>query len=912
MLFPMLNRPLSQLSQKLPLRLVLVVPFILQIFAAVGLTGYISFRNGEQAIREVVQKLQAETGDRIQQTLTNYLEAPQALNQINTNAIKLGQLNLQETGSLTRQFWYQRFLFNSVMVSAIYFGSAEGEFFGLGFQDDQTWQIGRAGISTAGKFHSYAIDQLGNPTNLLQIGKDYDPRIRPWYQKAVKAGRSTWSDIYIDFKEPRLKLTLAEPIYTASGTLQGVVGVDFVISHIQAFLRSLKIGKSGHTFILEPSGEIVASSTSEEPVIRDQNGKIKARLFAKDSRIPLIKAATQHLNQTWQTLHNIQTRQQLTVELNHTNHFLQVTPLKDSRGINWLIVVIIPESDFMAQIHANTRTTIWLCLGALILATLLGILTARWIAMPVLFLSAATQRITSGELDKNVPIVGVKELRILANSFNQMASQLQASFIALEKTKEELEIRVQERTAALSQSEAQNRAIIAAIPDLMIRLSREGFYLDFIPPKSAGALLMTREELIGKHISEVLPADIVTRQLQFIEQAIVAGESQVYEHQLWNNGALYEEEVRIVISGENEALLIIRDITERKRLEKELSQASRFLNSIVENIPLALFVKDACNDFRYVLWNRAAEDVYAIPREKVLGYNLYDIAELELAEQLEIEHLQLMKEGKLIIAEEIFDSKFKGKLWQRVMKLPLINDQGEVTHLMYIAEDITERKKAEAALRLAQEQSERLLLNILPKAIAERLKKNTSSIAELFDEATILFADIVGFTPLSARTSPIDLVNLLNQIFSTFDELAEQHGLEKIKTIGDAYMVAGGLPVPRPDHAEAVADMALDMIAAIARFQGPNRADFQIRIGINTGPVVAGVIGIKKFIYDLWGDTVNIASRMESQGVAGNIQVTATTYEYLKERFHLEKRGEISVKGKGEMTTYWLTGHKEN
>jgi class 3 adenylate cyclase len=225
-----------------------------------------------------------------------------------------------------------------------------------------------------------------------------------------------------------------------------------------------------------------------------------------------------------------------------------------------------------------------------------------------------------------------------------------------------------------------------------------------------------------------------------------------------------------------------------------------------------------------------------------------------------------------------------------------------------VAQDISDRKQAEEALRLEQEESERLLRNILPEAIAKQLKQNPGAIAEQFNEVTIMFADLVGFTPLSARLTPIELVNLLNQIFSTFDELAQQLGLEKIKTIGDAYMVAAGLPIPRTDHAEAIAQMALAMQAAVERFQSEQGENIQIRIGINTGVVVAGVIGTKKFIYDLWGDAVNVASRMESSGQPGSIQVTAGTYERLKNKYVFQKRGAIEVKGKGEMVTYWLIG----
>ncbi|MBP0019333.1 MAG: HAMP domain-containing protein [Cyanobacteria bacterium SBLK] len=221
-----------------------------------------------------------------------------------------------------------------------------------------------------------------------------------------------------------------------------------------------------------------------------------------------------------------------------------------------------------------------------------------------------------------------------------------------------------------------------------------------------------------------------------------------------------------------------------------------------------------------------------------------------------------------------------------------------------------EIEKKQQRLEEEQEKAERLLLNILPKPIAQTLKSNQNAIAENFDEVTILFADIVGFTALSSRLSAIELVKLLNEIFSQFDRLVDEFGLEKIKTIGDAYMIASGLPIPRDDHAEAMANMALAMQNAVGEFQKKYEQSLQIRIGINTGVVVAGVIGKKKFIYDLWGDAVNVASRMESSGKPNAIQVTEATYVRLQDKYDLEKRGVIQVKGKGEMLTYWLKGKK--
>jgi class 3 adenylate cyclase len=209
-----------------------------------------------------------------------------------------------------------------------------------------------------------------------------------------------------------------------------------------------------------------------------------------------------------------------------------------------------------------------------------------------------------------------------------------------------------------------------------------------------------------------------------------------------------------------------------------------------------------------------------------------------------------------------------------------------------------------------QDRSERLLLNVLPAPIAARLKDTDGVIADRFPDVSVLFADIVDFTWRSQRISPEQVVEALNDLFSVFDELAQERGLEKIKTIGDAYMVVGGLPEPRPDHAEAIAEMALAMRDEVARRSEPGGRPLAVRIGIDTGPVVAGVIGRSKFSYDLWGDTVNTASRMESHGIPGHIQVTARTCERLRDGYRFERRGPVDVKGKGEILTYLLLGRK--
>ena len=223
---------------------------------------------------------------------------------------------------------------------------------------------------------------------------------------------------------------------------------------------------------------------------------------------------------------------------------------------------------------------------------------------------------------------------------------------------------------------------------------------------------------------------------------------------------------------------------------------------------------------------------------------------------------------------------------------------------------VRQREDALAALRVEQDKAENLLLNILPRSIADKLKADTHTIADQFAEASILFADVVDFTKLSGRLQPAEVVDILDHLFTHFDDLAERYDVEKIKTIGDCYMVAAGVPVPRPDHARVMALMALDMREAMRSQDGVAHLGLELRIGINSGPVVAGVIGRKRFLYDLWGDAVNTASRMETHGAPGRIQVTRPTYELLRDEFELESRGTVPIKGKGEVETWYLVGRK--
>jgi PAS domain S-box-containing protein len=349
------------------------------------------------------------------------------------------------------------------------------------------------------------------------------------------------------------------------------------------------------------------------------------------------------------------------------------------------------------------------------------------------------------------------------------------------------------------------------------------------------------------------------------------------------------------------------EIRQRQKKEEELRLSNQAIAASTDGIVIADARKP---DMPITYVNPAFERLTGYSAQEVIGRNCRFLQGNDTDQPALDELREAIRDGKgckVVLANYRKDGT---GFWNELSISPIYDADGNLTHFVGIQSNITDRKLAQEALRFQQEQTEKLLLNILPEPIAEQLKQHPSTIADSFEEVSVLFADLVGFTEFSSRRSAHELVEFLNEIFSEFDQLVEKHGLEKIKTIGDAYMVVAGLPMPRSDHADAIAQMALDMQQALDKVNAKTGESFSMRIGIHSGSVVAGVIGLKKFSYDLWGDTVNTASRMESLGIPGTIQVTTNTYEQLRDKFLFEERGVIPVKGKGEMTTYLLKGRK--
>jgi PAS domain S-box-containing protein len=893
--------------------------FLLQIFVAVGLTGWLSFRNGQQAVNDLVAQLQVETGYRVRDDLEAYLNAPHLVDDIHVSAVELNLLRLGDRDRTEAYLLEQLKNFPSVSYTALV--SAEGNYTGVARLPDGSFTLDILGEDTNGNFEKWLLAQNGQRLELLQVRDDYEPTTRPWFRAAVEAGKSVWTDIYFYFGSQQPTISANRPFYDADGTLLGVASTDLTLWDMSQFFASSQVNPIGQLLAIDSQGRKVASSLPSPERLGPGLPN------ALDSEDALTQAAAELLRDRTDGSYQLSDPLRSQLQLHGERVFFYAIPLHDPRGIDWSVVVLMPASAFMEQIVANTRTTAWLCGVALLVATGSGLFVTQVITRPIARLSQASQTIARSasppyphcqqiRVACNTPL-RIDELTVLANSFNQMAVQLHEAFVAWEQTNLDLERRVRDRTTSLSRAEEQLRALFATMTEFVGVKDTYGRYLKVasthpVPPYNS------IEDLEGKTDWELFPPQQAGQFVAYVREALQTGETVRVEYSLEHGSetvwfAASITPIRRRDEGEMPtAIWVARDITDRKRAEDAVREKEQYLRLILDNIPQQVFWKDTNLVFIGCNRNWALAAGLTSP-EEVVGKTDYDLLnDPESAEEFRQADLQVIARDEPILHLVARKEKTTGEgnpVWLDINKIPIHDRYGNVMGILGVVEDITPRKLAEEALLLEQQKSEQLLRNVLPQAIVEQLKQNSeSSVAEQFECATILFADIVGFTPFASRLAPLELVNFLNRIFSKFDRLAQEYGLEKIKTIGDAYMVAGGLPLPHPDRMAAIAEMALDMQHALRTFTTPWGDSLQIRIGIHDGPVVAGVIGIHKFTYDLWGDTVNVASRMESSGEPGRIQVTRSIYEALKHRYHFEERGIVFVKGKGEMSTYWLVG----
>jgi PAS domain S-box-containing protein len=863
---------------KLPLSLVLTVPFVVQVLGIVGLVGYLSYRSGQQAVDQLVDQLMTQIGDRTQQTLDSYFAIPQSFTRTNAALLRQRRFDGYDLAPLEPHFVQQLQIFPQLSGLAI--ANEKGDFLAVERPLVQGFTIRKLqGNSADRAFRRYLADANGQNPILQETRYNYnphnDPPGKPWYAKARNAPQGTWSlgvNLSRGQDKPILHLVRFLPFYDETGKFQGVLGASIYLTQLGDFLKSLDTGSTGQAFLIERNGLLVATSTGEIPFDRTVRKKLAdnvapqhRRLLAVHSQNPLTAATAKLLSQPSTRDGPVSHPQQLQLWLNHELYFVKVISLGGE--LDWCMVVVLPASDFMGGIQANLRGTIVLCGLALLGSVGLGMWTSRRIARSLLRLNQATQAIAEGDLSVVPPSAHIAEVDALANSFRQMLSSLQQADQLRQHYAQELEQQVAEKTAALTvaqriarvgswefdvatgeslwsaeqfhilgmapeqgvpdypeifnllppadqprvqravevaiahgtpyeiehqmlrpdgsichvvsrgepicndqgqvmklvgtitditqlkqaeaqlrQSEATNRALLAAIPDLLLRIGRDGTCYSFIPPndRQAGTFIPIRQ-----HLSEVLSPDLLQYQLQRIEQALATGALQVWEHQILKNGVMCDEEIRLVPCGSDECLVIVRDITERKRAEIALQESEARYRILSEVSPVGIFRFDQPLNCVYV--NDRWSEMTGRSKESAMGKGWIEALHPDDRDHL-LAHWQ-EEYNRLTNNDFLTFNHTEGRhlrpdgsiSWYYVQVAQEIDATGTVIGYIGSLTDITALKQAELELQHAKEAAE----------AANRSK--SAFLANMSHELRTPLNVILGFTQLMSRDPELSI-----------------------------------------------------------------------------------------------------------------------------------------------------------
>ncbi|HEY9735119.1 MAG TPA: EAL domain-containing protein [Trichocoleus sp.] len=674
------------------------MPFVLQIGAAVGLTGWLSIRNGQQAVNEVSGQLRREISARIEQHLDSQLATSHQINQINLELMKNDLLSDRNLNQLGAHFWRQLQMFESMGV--IYYGNEAGQFIAAQRVDEDTFIFVRRDSGTA-PAKVYAADSQGRFGPFDRVIPDFiDARQRPWYQAAIKAQGMTWGDIFPLQVVPRIDLPASVPLTEADGTREGVLGNNMALGSLSEFLQNLKVGQSGRTFILERSGAVVASSSLPQPFVINPDkpmGQQTERLQASASGDAVLEATTQVLQDRFGGLENIGTDQQLEELINGQRQFVEVLPYQDSWGLDWLIVIVVPESDFMAQIQANTRTTILLCLLALAVATASGILTARWLTHALLRLNRATKAIAEGDLQQTVSGGGPQEVNELAQSFNQMALQLQSSFTQLHSL-----------NRALSESENRLTQFLEALPvgvtvhdptGQIVYANRAGQAIigPIARPPSAAAKLASHLRRLDSNEPYPVELSPIARALQGeMVQTEVLGlqrPERVVPLEVWAT-PIWDDQDRVQY-----AIAVFQDITARHEAEAAVRDSEARYRLLAENMSDLVCLHHL--DGRYLYISPSCQTVLGYSWAELRGRNLQSFVHPEDCDRIG-PSLTLAAQGKDPgPATYRMQQKSGAYRWLETLIQPIADANGQIVRLQTTSRDVTERVEAQTQLKYA-------------------------------------------------------------------------------------------------------------------------------------------------------------------------------------------------------------------
>ena len=716
---------------KVPLRTVLIVPFVLQIVGTVGLVGYLSWRNGQQAVNDVASQLRREISDRVQLYLKSYVATPHLINRINVDAVRVGQLDVQDDAKVERHLILQLEQFHS--VTGILFGSNRGKFLSSSRHTAPNLILVSDRLDTS-KISVYRTDSLGNRGKLERSFRQPDARQRPWYKVGASSLKPTWTPIFPLGDRTGFSLNANLPIYRQDNNeLLGVFSSALNLRSICNFLNSFRVGKSGKIFILERNGLLIATSTPEKPYIVTPQKELK-RLTGIDINNTLIRATSQYLTEHFGNEFNlIKNPKQLDFKINDQRQFVQVVPFRDEFGLDWLIVVVVPESDFMEQINANTHMTIWLCVGALIVATGIGILTTRWITKPILQVNNAAKKIAKGEWNKTVEIKRYDEVGQLAESFNQMAVQLQESFAALRESESRLTqfleavpvgVTVHDATGKPTYANQTAKQIIGidSLPDTRTEQLVEDYHLylsgteqrypiERLPVVKALSGESSTVDDIDLHRPDcMVPLEVwatpIYDETGQIAYAIVAFTNITERKQAQKILANYNRSLEAQVAERTEALH-----QSKEALRESQARLQKLMNAVPGIIYTVVQHPDGSISFEYI--SSAVRDIHELEPEQVLknATLIYDQihpddrASFFLASEISAQILEPFEHEWRIITPS-------GKLkWLQARSKPEHCNNGDIVWYGAVY-DISDRKAAELALKQQKEILQTIFDNI--------------------------------------------------------------------------------------------------------------------------------------------------------------------------------------------------------
>lgn len=689
---------MGRLLSQTPLRWILTASFVTQIAAVVGLTAWLSIRNGQKSVNQVASQLRQETTVRISAEIDDLLSTARVVNDLSVKTIQRQDLDLTNIRSVEDVYWDYINTFPTLLGLGV--GNTDGDILGLfrqGANGEPVYFLEYSSPATQGRYVSQQLDSQRQTVESSTTDRQTDARERPWYQAAVAAAGPVWTDVYTSISAVEghsLAINASQPVYTAAGQLQGVVSVILDLGAVSQLLRAIEPSPSGQVFIIEADGSLIGSSDGENPMLL-VDGQV-SRLAATESKSPLIRAAAAYLDAAFDgNLAAIDTGRQLQFALAGERQYLQITPIRASDQLQWLIVVVAPESDFMEQINANTRNTIWLCIAALALATGSSILTARWLTQPLLQLNQASRQLARGNLQLQnhelaAATAGSQEVSELAHAFAHMAQQLQASF------------------AALQESEANFRNMADNVPGAIFRYVLRPDDTDAVLYMSPGCYQLWEVEaqaveqdasLLWKLID---PEDVPGMRASVKASAHTL---QRWDYE-WRITTPSGQRKWLQGSGRPTPLLdgtvlwhtVILDVSDRKAAEVQLQDLSHRLELAAHSAEIGIWEWDVVSD--RLLWDERMYQLYGIKPD--------DFSEVFAAWEAGV-HPQDLPGARLRVEQALsgqqdFDMEFR-VVWPdgtihhlEAHATVQRDDAGQPTRMIGVNWDITERKQTELAL----------------------------------------------------------------------------------------------------------------------------------------------------------------------------------------------------------------------